>query len=155
MFTTPIQMKKNRPGVLLSVLKNGGASTLDIVANLRAMLPVAMQSMAADIKVTPLFDQSVFVKAAIKGVVAEAVIAAGLTATMVLLFLGNWRSTVIIAATIPRAGTADHPGPRRPGAASIGRWRPDLRQGPGRCRATYAAAWVRRARPGLPRMFET
>ena len=87
--------------MLLSVLKNGGASTLDIVANVRAMLPIAMQTMSADIKVTPLFDQSVFVKAAIKGVVAEAVIAAGLTAMMVLLFLGNWRSTVIIAATIP------------------------------------------------------
>jgi multidrug efflux pump subunit AcrB len=98
---TNVVRRDGERGVLLSVLKNGGASTLDIVANLRAMLPVAMQTMAADIKVTPLFDQSVFVKAAIKGVVAEAVIAAGLTAAMVLLFLGNWRSTVIIAATIP------------------------------------------------------
>jgi multidrug efflux pump subunit AcrB len=98
---TNVVRRDGERGVLLSVLKNGGASTLDIVANLRAMLPVAQQSMAADIKVTPLFDQSVFVKAAIKGVVAEAVIAAGLTAAMVLLFLGNWRSTVIIAATIP------------------------------------------------------
>ncbi|MFC5496868.1 efflux RND transporter permease subunit [Caenimonas terrae] len=88
-------------GVLLSVLKNGGASTLDIVSNLRAMLPRATQAMPADIKVTPLFDQSVFVKAAIKGVVAEALIAAALTALMVLLFLGNWRSTLIIALTIP------------------------------------------------------
>jgi CzcA family heavy metal efflux pump len=88
-------------GVLLSVLKNGGASTLDIVANLRALLPVAAQGMPADIKVTPLFDQSVFVKAAVQGVVAEAVIAAALTAAMVLLFLGNWRSTLIIALTIP------------------------------------------------------
>ncbi len=88
-------------GVLLSVLKNGGASTLDIVANIRAMLPRAAQSMPQDIKVTPLFDQSVFVKAAIKGVVAEALIAAALTAAMVLLFLGNWRSTLIIGLTIP------------------------------------------------------
>ncbi|MDB5946366.1 MAG: transporter [Ramlibacter sp.] len=88
-------------GVLLSVLKNGGASTLDIVSNLRAMLPRAAQAMPADIKVTPLFDQSVFVTAAIKGVVAEALIAAALTAAMVLLFLGNWRSTLIIAITIP------------------------------------------------------
>mgnify|MGYP003694485851 FL=1 len=54
-----------------------------------------------DIKVTPLFDQSVFVKAAVKGVVIEALIAAALTAAMVLLFLGNWRSTLIIALTIP------------------------------------------------------
>jgi len=88
-------------GVLLSVLKNGGASTLDIVSNLRAMLPQAQQTMPADVKITPLFDQSLFVKAAVKGVVAEALIAAGLTAAMVLLFLGNWRSTVIIALTIP------------------------------------------------------
>ncbi|HEY2254164.1 MAG TPA: efflux RND transporter permease subunit [Variovorax sp.] len=88
-------------GVLLSVLKNGGASTLDIVSNLRALLPVATQSMPQDIKITPLFDQSVFVKAAIRGVVAEAVIAALLTAAMVLLFLGNWRSTLIIGLTIP------------------------------------------------------
>src|SRR4029079_18262233 len=54
-----------------------------------------------DVKVTPLFDQSVFVKAAVQGVVFEALIAAGLTAVMVLLFLGNWRSTLIIALTIP------------------------------------------------------
>ena len=88
-------------GVLLSVLKNGGASTLDIVNNLRALLPQAQQTMPADVKITPLFDQSLFVKAAVKGVVAEALIAAGLTAAMVLLFLGNWRSTLIIALTIP------------------------------------------------------
>ena len=88
-------------GVLLSVLKNGGASTLDIVANLKAMLPRAAQALPADIKITPLFDQSLFVSAAIKGVVVEAIIAAVLTAAMVLLFLGNWRSTLIIALTIP------------------------------------------------------
>ncbi len=88
-------------GILLSVLKNGGASTLDIVSNLREMLPRATQILPADIKVTTLFDQSVFVKAAILGVVVEALIAAGLTALMVLLFLGNWRSTLIIALTIP------------------------------------------------------
>ncbi len=88
-------------GVLVSVLKNGGASTLDIVANVKALLPKAVQTLPADVKVTPLFDQSVFVKAAVLGVVTEALIAAGLTALMVLLFLGNWRSTVIIALTIP------------------------------------------------------
>ena len=88
-------------GVLLSVLKNGGASTLDIVANLRALLPKVAQVMPAEIKLTPLFDQSVFVKAAVQGVVIEALIAAALTAAMVLLFLGNWRSTLIIALTIP------------------------------------------------------
>jgi len=88
-------------GVLLSVLKNGGASTLDIVANLKALLPRVAQMIPPDVKITPLFDQSLFVKAAIKGVVSEALIAACLTALMVLLFLGNWRSTMIIALTIP------------------------------------------------------
>jgi multidrug efflux pump subunit AcrB len=98
---TNVVRRDGERGVLLSVLKNSGASTLDIVANLRAMLPFAVQAMPEDIKVTPLFDQSLFVSAAIKGVVLEAVIAALLTAAMVLLFLGNWRSTLIIAATIP------------------------------------------------------
>ncbi len=88
-------------GVLISVLKNGGASTLDIVSNVKALLPKAVQSLPQDVKVSPLFDQSVFVLAAIEGVVVEALIAAVLTAMMVLLFLGNWRSTLIIALTIP------------------------------------------------------
>ncbi|MDQ2736818.1 MAG: efflux RND transporter permease subunit, partial [Pseudomonadota bacterium] len=98
---TNIVRKDGARGVLLSVLKNGGASTLDIVANLKALLPRVQALLPGDIKVTPLFDQSVFVKAAVKGVVVEALIAAGLTAAMVLLFLGNWRSTLIIALTIP------------------------------------------------------
>ena len=88
-------------GVLLSILKNGGASTLDIVANLKAMLPRVVTTIPQDVKITPLFDQSLFVKAAIRGVISEALIAAGLTAAMVLLFLGNWRTTLIIALTIP------------------------------------------------------
>ncbi|MEO8154507.1 MAG: efflux RND transporter permease subunit [Rhizobacter sp.] len=98
---TNIVRQDGARGVLLSVLKNGGASTLDIVDNLRGLLPRATQTMPSDVKVTPLFDQSVFVKAAIKGVIAEALIAALLTAAMVLLFLGNWRSTLIISVTIP------------------------------------------------------
>lgn len=88
-------------GVLLSVIKNGGASTLDIVSNLRDLLPRAATTLPEDIKITPLFDQSLFVKAAIKGVISEALIAALLTAAMVLLFLGNWRTTLIISLTIP------------------------------------------------------
>jgi multidrug efflux pump subunit AcrB len=98
---TNIVRKDGARGVLLSVLKNGGASTLDIVANLKALLPQVLAILPGDVKVTPLFDQSVFVKAAVQGVVVEALIAAGLTAAMVLLFLGNWRSTLIIALTIP------------------------------------------------------
>jgi CzcA family heavy metal efflux pump len=98
---TNIVRRDGERGVLLSILKNSGASTLDIVANLRAMLPHATQLLPQDIKVTPLFDQSLFVKAAIQGVAVEALVAALLTAAMVLLFLGNWKSTLIIAATIP------------------------------------------------------
>ncbi len=98
---TNIVRQDGTRGVLLSVLKNGGASTLDIVANLRAILPRVAEVLPQDIKITPLFDQSVFVKAAVKGVVFEALLAAALTAAMVLLFLGNWRSTLIIALTIP------------------------------------------------------
>jgi len=98
---TNIVRQDGARGVLLSVLKNGGASTLDIVANLRALLPRVAQTLPDDIKITPLFDQSLFVKAAVRGVISEALIAAALTAAMVLLFLGNWRSTLIIALTIP------------------------------------------------------
>ncbi len=98
---TNIVRQDGARGVLLSVLKNGGASTLDIVANLRALLPRVAATLPEDIKITPLFDQSLFVKAAVKGVISEALIAALLTAAMVLLFLGNWRTTLIIALTIP------------------------------------------------------
>ena len=98
---TNIVRQDGSRGVLLSILKNGGASTLDIVDGIKKALPIAAESMPPDIKVSQLFDQSLFVKAAIKGVVFEAVIAAALTAAMVLLFLGSWRSTLIIAMTIP------------------------------------------------------
>ncbi|MEO5694712.1 MAG: efflux RND transporter permease subunit [Usitatibacter sp.] len=98
---TNIVRQNGERGVLLSILKNGGASTLDIVDNLRALLPKAATLLPADVKIQALFDQSVFVKAAVEAVVMEALLAAGLTALMVLLFLGNWRSTVIIALTIP------------------------------------------------------
>src|SRR4051812_14516729 len=98
---TNVVRQDGQRGVLLSVLKNGGASTLDIVRDIKAMLPVAAQQLPPDVKIATLFDQSLFVSAAIEGVVAEAVIAALLTAAMVLLFLGNWRSTLIIGLTIP------------------------------------------------------
>jgi multidrug efflux pump subunit AcrB len=98
---TNIVRQDGARGVLLSVLKNGGASTLDIVDNLKALLPRVQAILPADVKLNLLFDQSVFVKAAVQGVVFEALLAAGLTAAMVLLFLGNWRSTLIIALTIP------------------------------------------------------
>ncbi|HXW65210.1 MAG TPA: efflux RND transporter permease subunit [Burkholderiaceae bacterium] len=98
---TNIVRQDGQRGVLLSVLKNGGASTLQIVKELRERLPNVLQSLPQSLKITPLFDQSLFVKAAIGGVVREALIAACLTAALILLFLGNWRSTCIIAVSIP------------------------------------------------------
>ena len=98
---TNIVRQNGERGVLMPVIKNGGSSTLDIIRNLRATLPVAAQILPKDIVITPLFDQSGFVKAAISGVVREAVIAACLTAMLILVFLGNWRSTCIIALSIP------------------------------------------------------
>ncbi|MDE3012017.1 MAG: efflux RND transporter permease subunit [Pseudomonadota bacterium] len=87
--------------VLVSLIKNGGASTLSIVSNLFKLLPQALESLPKGLEIRPLFDQSVFVKAAVTGVAREAVMAATLTALMILLFLGNWRSTLIIAVSIP------------------------------------------------------
>jgi multidrug efflux pump subunit AcrB len=88
-------------GVLVSIIKNGGSSTLDIVSSLLAQLPIVAQILPKDLKITPLFDQSGFVRAAISGVAREALIAACLTAVLILVFLGNWRSTCIIAVSIP------------------------------------------------------
>jgi multidrug efflux pump subunit AcrB len=88
-------------GLLVSVLKNGGASTLDVVNALKAKLPTLLPLLPEGVEVKLLADQSIFVKEAIAGVVHEALIAAALTAIMLLLFLGNWRTTVIIAVSIP------------------------------------------------------
>ncbi len=98
---TNIVRQNGQRGVLLSIIKNGSASTLDIVGGVLAELPVIAQLLPKDLKISPLFDQSTFVRAAITGVVREALIAAGLTAALILLFLGNWRSTCIIAVSIP------------------------------------------------------
>ncbi|HEY2020992.1 efflux RND transporter permease subunit [Paraburkholderia sp.] len=98
---TNIVRQNGHRGVLMSVLKNGNASTLSIVDSLKALLPGARASLPDDLQITALFDQSVFVKAAVQGVVREALVAAALTAAMILLFLGNWRSTCIIAISIP------------------------------------------------------
>jgi CzcA family heavy metal efflux pump len=98
---TNIVRQNGERGVLVTIIKNGGSSTLDIVSNLLAKLPSVAQILPKDLKITPLFDQSGFVRAAISGVVREALIAACLTAALILLFLGNWRSTCIIAVSIP------------------------------------------------------
>ncbi len=90
-----------KKGVLMVVLKAGGASTLDVVNHLKAALPSIEAQMDKSIKVVPLFDQSIFVKASVEGVEREAAIAAGLTALMILVFLGSWRSTLIVVVSIP------------------------------------------------------
>jgi CzcA family heavy metal efflux pump len=86
---------------LLSVQKTGNSSTLDIIANVRAQLPSILAQLPPALRLTPIADQSLFVRAAIGGVVREAIIAACLTAAMILIFLGSWRSTIIIAVSIP------------------------------------------------------
>lgn len=88
-------------GALLTVLKNGGSSTLRIVDRLKAILPRIQSTLPAALKLNVLFDQSVFVRAAIAGVVREAVAAALLTGLMILLFLGSWRSTIVVCISIP------------------------------------------------------
>ena len=86
---------------LLSVIKTGDASTLSIVAGVRAKLDTLKNQLPPTLRMQPLGDQSIFVRASISGVVHEAIIAACLTAIMILVFLGSWRSTVIIAVSIP------------------------------------------------------
>src|SRR5450631_2313768 len=88
-------------GTLMSIYKIGSASTLTIVAAVRSILPIAAQSLPKEIAIKPLFDQSLFVRASINGVIREALIAAALTATMILLFLGDWRPTIVISISIP------------------------------------------------------
>ena len=88
-------------GTLISVLKHGDASTLSVVQGILDALPAIRKTLPPSIKIEPIADQSIFVKAAISGVVREAVIAACLTGVMILLFLGSWRSTIIIAVSIP------------------------------------------------------
>ena len=100
-FQTNVVRQDGRRGVLISVLKAGNASTLSVVEGIRKMLPRVAQTVPSSLKMTPLSDQSVFVRAAVSGVIREAIIAAALTGLMILLFLGSWRSTLIIAVSIP------------------------------------------------------
>jgi multidrug efflux pump subunit AcrB len=86
---------------LLTVLKNGGSSTLSIVSKIKEILPRIRSTLPAALNLKLLFDQSIFVRAAINGVLKEATIAACLTGLMILLFLGSWRSTIIVCISIP------------------------------------------------------
>src|SRR5580658_222536 len=88
-------------GVLMTVTRNGKASTLAIVDAVKAALPRILANVTPELKVVTLADQSVFVRASIQGVLREALIAAGLTGLMILLFLGSWRSTIIVCISIP------------------------------------------------------
>jgi multidrug efflux pump subunit AcrB len=98
---TNVVRQDGHRGVLLSILKAGNASTLDVVDGIRKVLPHAATTLPPELKMTALSDQSVFVRGAISGVIREAVIAGALTGLMILLFIGSWRSTIIIAVSIP------------------------------------------------------
>ena len=98
---TNIVRVNGQRAVLMSILKIGDASTLDIVDSLNGMLPAIRAAIPQNLEIHSLSDQSLFVRAAISGVIREGVIAAGLTGLMILLFLGSWRSTLIIAISIP------------------------------------------------------
>jgi multidrug efflux pump subunit AcrB len=96
-----IVREDGKRSALLTVLKNGQTSTLDIVKHVKAMLPQVKAGLPGGLEITPLFDQSIFVSESISEVIREASIAATLTALMILLFLGSWRSTLIVCISIP------------------------------------------------------
>jgi CzcA family heavy metal efflux pump len=98
--TNIVRQDGNR-GALMSIYKNGNASTLEIVAGVKNIVRQAAQALPPELKIAPLFDQSLFVRASINGVVREGLIAAALTATMILIFLGDWRPTIVILISIP------------------------------------------------------
>jgi CzcA family heavy metal efflux pump len=98
--TNIVRQDGNR-GALVTVLKAGDASTIDVVKGIRELLPRVEQTLPPQLRIQPLSDQSIFVRGSINGVIREAVIAAALTGLMILIFLGSWRSTLIIAVSIP------------------------------------------------------
>ena len=100
---TNIVRVNGQRSVLLTIQKAGDASTLDVISGIKSLLPLIKTQVPATLQITPLADQSIFVRGAISGVVRETLIAACLTAFMILTFLGSWRSTVIIATSIPLA----------------------------------------------------
>jgi multidrug efflux pump subunit AcrB len=98
---TSVVLADGRKAAILPILKSQGASTLDIVSRVRAAIPGVMATLPPSLKAALVFDQSVFVRAAVSGVLREALIAAALTGIMMLLFLGSWRSTLIVLVSIP------------------------------------------------------
>ncbi len=98
---TNIVRSDGQRGSLITILKSGNTSTLDVVKGIRGLLPELRKTLPDALRMTPIGDQSIFVRASIDGVIREGAIAACLTAIMILLFLGSWRSTIIIAISIP------------------------------------------------------
>jgi multidrug efflux pump subunit AcrB len=98
---TNVVRRDGKRAVLLPVMKGEGASTLDVVTRVRAALPGIQAQLPPELKLEILFDQSVFVREAVEGVLKEGAIAAGLTALLILVFLGSWRSTLIVVISIP------------------------------------------------------
>ncbi len=98
---TNIVRVNGQRAALLTIQKAGSASTLDIISGIKSLLPLVQSTLPPELQIRPLADQSLFVRASIDGVLREALIAACLTGLMILIFLGNWRSTVIIAVSIP------------------------------------------------------
>ena len=98
---TNIVRHDGKRSALVTILKAGNASTIDVVNGIRNLLPRVQQTLPPELKIQALGDQSIFVRAAVSGVIREAIIAACLTGLMILLFLGSWRSTLIIAVSIP------------------------------------------------------
>jgi CzcA family heavy metal efflux pump len=98
---TNIVRQNGRRGVLLSVFKNGESSTLDVIRRLKAAMPRVRAILPPEINFVPQLDQSIFVRSALNGVVREAILAAVLTAAMILLFLGTWRNTLVVVISIP------------------------------------------------------
>src|SRR5207248_2608457 len=98
---TNIVRVNGQRAAMLTVMKSGAASTLDIIDRVKAALPRIAAGLPPELDIRRMADQSVFVRASIQGVLREAVIAACLTALMILIFLGSWRSTIIIAVSIP------------------------------------------------------
>ncbi len=98
---TNIVLSNGQRGVLMSIYKTGSASTIDIVDHVKQMLEYNKGSVPEGMHISTFFDQSLYVRASIQGVIREGIIAACLTAVMILLFLGNWKSTLIIAVSIP------------------------------------------------------
>jgi multidrug efflux pump subunit AcrB len=98
---TSVARVDGKRAVLMNVLKTGNASTIDIINGINQRLPLAKATMPPELKLAAISDQSIFVRAAISGVIREAAIAAALTGLMILLFLGSWRSTLIITISIP------------------------------------------------------